>query len=128
VKRLEICTNVDKTHSAHLRDNERTQKLVITDDGKVLFTTSTSYKNYRGRSEEAVIEVSVAESIIDKVAYTFREVTKHNQISSGNGLFDVIIKNGGSTVRYIGSTSEEMTTLSQYIQDRVPIAHLELFG
>lgn len=132
LKRIKIYTNIEKTNVEQDEKMEVEQKLTITSTGNVSFSSSLyggGYNHYRkGRKAEVKIEPEVAKEIMDQVEEYFTTQNDYN-ITPGFGLWSLTVTDDKRNMHeYFGSTTGVHNTLTTFIQRRIPIDGLIVFG
>ena len=132
IRKLKLYSNIEKTNEDLDANMEIEQRLTISNNGKVIFSSSLygdGYGHYhKGRKEEVTISQEAVEQIFHTVEEFFASQPKYNMLA-GFGMFDLsILGEKNQNHEYFASTSGIHHKLTQYVQRRIPIDHLILFG
>lgn len=130
--RVKIFTNTEKKNTEQAENYEVEQKLIISANGQVSFTSNYyggGYNKYKkGRKEELNIDPETAQEILDAIDEVFAQESFYN-VLPGFGLWNVTTTDDKRSMKdYYGAISGVHNQLTQFISHRIPIDHLVLFG
>jgi len=132
IKRIRIYNNTEKFNTEEDPGFEVEQRLSINDDGRVQLMTKTYGEGYpryaKGRKEVCEVEPEVIQDIFARLHEALENQPKYG-IVPGYGMYELSVQDTRNATReYYGSMTGVLHDMTDYIQRRIPIDGLALFG